>query len=126
MDKVVHFEVPADDIERAKKFYSSVFGWQMQDMPEMEYVIAHTVEVDEKMMPKESGAINGGIMKRSKAIKSPVIAMSVSSIDAYIQKIKNAGGKIVKPKVAIGSMGYYAYESDSEGNAIGLWENAKK
>ena len=64
MNKIVHFEIPFDDKEKAMKFYKDIFGWELNDMPEMNYVIAHTVKVDKKFMPKESGAINGGMYKR--------------------------------------------------------------
>jgi predicted enzyme related to lactoylglutathione lyase len=63
MDKVVHFEIPANDFERARKFYKSVFGWKMDAMPEMEYILTGTAPVDEYGMPTEPGAINGGMMK---------------------------------------------------------------
>ena len=54
MNKVVHFELPADNVERAKKFYKESFDWQMQDFPDMNYTTIKTVEIDEKMMPKET------------------------------------------------------------------------
>ena len=63
-NSVVHFEVPFDDKERAMKFYAEVFGWQMQDMPEMQYVIARTTETHDTQMIKNPGAINGGMYKR--------------------------------------------------------------
>ena len=66
MDKVVHFEIPVDDLKRAQNFYKIIFGWTIEPMPEMNYTILRTVEVDEKFMPKEKGAINGGMMKRDK------------------------------------------------------------
>jgi|SRR3972149_3134593 len=125
MDKVVHFEIPADDVKRAEKFYSSVFGWQTQSMPEMNYTIVRTVEVDKKQMPKEPGAINGGMTKRQGPLKSVVITISVDSIEASAKKISKAGGKMVGEKLKVGDMGFAAYFQDSEGNVIGLWQNAK-
>src|SRR5437762_3159941 len=123
MKKVVHFEIPADDVERAKKFYS-IFDWQLQDWPMADgsvYVGARTVEVDEKTyMPKEPGAINGGIVKRDQYVTTPQVTISVPSIDEYLEKVKTAGGKVVKEKVEIGGMGFYAYVNDSEGNLLGL------
>ena len=66
MDKVVHFEIPADDTGRAKKFYEDVFGWQINKvpMPGMDYSMVTTVETADKQMPKTAGAINGGLMAR--------------------------------------------------------------
>lgn len=129
MNKIVHFEIPVDDIERAKDFYS-IFGWQMEKYPMpdgSEYIGIRTVEVDETThMPKEAGAINGGMMKRSDVVKAPVLAVMVDSVDEALKKVEVAGGKMVMPKVEIGGMGYYAYVSDTEGNVVGLWENIKK
>jgi uncharacterized protein len=125
MDKVVHFEIPADNLDRAKKFYQTLFGWQVIDIPEMNYTIVHTVPVDEDNMPKESGGINGGLMKRSKPGEQPVIVINVSSVDEYLKKVEKAGGKTVMPKTRIGQMGQYARVTDPEGNVIGLWENLK-
>ncbi len=129
MDKVVHFEIPADDMERAKHFYGSIFGWEMADMPMpggMKYMGITTVPMDDKHMPKEPGAINGGMMQRSEAVRGPVFAINVSSVDDYVKKVEAAGGKVVMPKMEVGGMGYYAYVTDTESNVIGLWQDIKK
>ena len=123
MDKVVHFEIPVDDFARAKKFYS-IFGWDIMDFGN-DYVGVRTTPVDEKSMPKEPGAINGGMMKRSKEVKAPTVAIHVKSVDEYIKKVTKAGGKLIMPKIEIPGMGYYAYVSDTEDNVIGLWETIK-
>lgn len=97
MDKVIHFEVPADDVERAKKFYQSVFGWRIVPMPEMNYNILHTGPTDEKTgMMKETGFINGGMPKRQKPVMSPMITISVSSIDEAGKRISANGGNLVQ------------------------------
>src|SRR3990172_8740152 len=100
MNKVVHFEIPAENLDRANEFYRKIFGWQIKDasMDGMPYFIAYTVATDSKNMPMEAGAINGGLMKRSKDVHSPVFAIDVESVDEYIKKIKSAGGKVVMPK----------------------------
>ena len=127
MDKVVHFEIPFDDAARAQKFYSKVFGWNITSVPEMNYHMVHTVEIDENRMPKQAGAINGGMYKRDEnSAKSPVIVIDVASVDDYIKKIKKAGGKVVSGKRQVGDMGFYAQISDTEGNVIGIWEVIKK
>lgn len=127
MDKVVHFEIPFDDQERAKQFYSHVFGWQIVPMPEMNYVIARSVEVDENQMPKESGAINGGMFKRNEQMsKTPVLVLDVKSIDEKIQQVQANGGSVFMNKTPIGDMGFYAQIKDPEGNIIGLFETVKK
>jgi len=123
MDKVVHFEIPADNLVRAKKFYNTVFGWKMNEIPEMEYVMVGTVESDDDGMPKETGAINGGMLERQDPVKSPVITINVKNIDQAAEVIEKNGGKIVRPKMAVGDMGFAAYFKDTEGNVIGLWQN---
>ena len=129
MNGVVHFEIPVEDLPRARKFYG-LFGWALQDYPMpggMQYVGIRTTPVDEKThMPKEPGAINGGMMLRTEKIRSPVFAVNVRSVDEYVKKVEAAGGKVVSPKVEIGGMGYYAYVSDTEGNVLGLWEEIRK
>ncbi|MFQ5970627.1 MAG: VOC family protein [Nitrososphaerales archaeon] len=125
MDKVVHFEIPVDEVGRAQKFYKNIFGWSINQVPGMEYYMVNTVEVDEKHMPKEAGAINGGMFKRNAQGQSPIIVINVSSVDEYIKKVQEAGGKVVLPKQKVGDFGIYAQFSDTEGNILGLWQNLK-
>lgn len=125
MNSVVHFEVPADDLERAKKFYQSTFGWQLQDMPEMDYVLAETVEMGDDNLPKKPGAINGGLADRSGIIKHPSFSIDVEDIDTALEKIKASGGTVAREKMSVGPMGFNAYFTDTEGNLISLWQSAK-
>ena len=124
MDKVVHFELPADDVARAKNFYQSTFGWNILDVPEMNYVIVRTGEVDEKNMLKETGVINGGMLKKNAVVSAPSFAIDVKDIDAATAKVKAAGGTIVKEKVSVGDMGFIVYFKDTEGNVLSLWQSA--
>jgi len=125
MGKVVHFEIPADDVARAKQFYAGLFGWQMQDMGEEMngYIIAMTTPVDqESQLPLEPGAINGGLMKRSADTPSPVITIEVDGIDDALKQVDTGGGSTVQARTEIPGMGAFAYFKDSEGNVVGLWE----
>ena len=127
MDKVVHFEIPADNLKRAGKFYASVFGWKLEPAKGMEdqYHMIQTVDVDKKtMMPKEAGAINGGLMKRTGkgGDSTPVLVINVSSLDEYLKKAQKAGAKLVMEKQIVMGMGWYARVTDTEGNVIGIWE----
>ena len=130
MNKVVHFEIPADDLARAKTFYRQLFDWQVQDwtMPDGHvYVGVRTVEIDETTyVPKEPGAINGGIVQRSAVSRTPQVTVNVASIDEHLERVKGAGGQVLKGKTSVGDMGYYAYVSDTEGNLLGLWEEATR
>jgi predicted enzyme related to lactoylglutathione lyase len=123
MDKVVHFEIPFDDKQRAMKFYGDAFGWRLADMPQMSYVMATSVEVDDKYMPTERGAINGGLFQRPKEAPHPTIYVGVQSVDTAIEKVKKAGGTVVTPRTPIPGMGAFARIADTEGNVIGLFES---
>ena len=123
MPKVVHFEIPADDVTRAREFYGGVFGWQLQEMQEMDYTLVETVPVDqETQLPLEPGAINGGLMKRTAETPAPVLTVDVQSIDISLKEIEAAGGSTVQSRTEIPGMGAFAYFEDSEGNVVGLWE----
>jgi uncharacterized protein len=124
MDKVVHFEIPVDDLSRAKEFYGSVFGWELQTMDDMmNYTIARTTAIDDKQMPTEPGAINGGLMQRTTNTPAPVLTIGVESIDDALKQVEAAGGDVVQPKTEIPGMGSFAYAKDPESNVIGLWQN---
>jgi uncharacterized protein len=126
MSKVVHFEIPADDVDRAKDFYGSVFSWQLQTISMGEggdYTIAMTTPIDdESQLPTEPGAINGGMMQRTEQVPGPVITIEVDAIDDALQEIESRGGSSVTPRTAIEGMGAFAYFKDPEGNVMGLWE----
>ena len=124
--KVVHFEVPYDDGDRARAFYSGVFGWQLMEMPEMKYTLVTTGPSDMETGPTEPGFINGGMFERSDDFpgKGPNIVIDVASIEEASKKIEEAGGKVVQDKMAVGDMGFAAYFTDTEGNLMGLWETA--
>jgi uncharacterized protein len=124
MGGVVHFEIPADDQERARSFYSGAFGWKINPMPEMNYNTVTTTPTDEATgRPNEPGAINGGLMGREGELVNTVITVDVADIDATLKTVAELGGSVVLPKSAIPDMGFFAYFRDTEGNVLGLWEN---
>ena len=123
--RVVHFEVPFDDGDRARSFYKEIFGWQLQTMPEMGGYTLVTSGPSGDQGPSEAGFINGGILSRDQAATpGPVIVVDVDSIDASLEKIRGQGGSTVVGKTPVGDMGFAAYFKDPEGNVIGLWETA--
>ena len=123
-DKVVHFELPADNLERAQNFYRSAFDWSINTVPGMGYTIVQTTSSGKDGSPTEPGAINGGMLTRQAPIKSPVITIQVASIDDSLKQIEKLGGRVVRSKQPVGDMGFSAYFSDSEGNVLGLWQTA--
>lgn len=125
--RVVHFEIPFDDGDRARSFYRDAFGWDIQELPEMSYTMVASGPMAEDGTPTEPGFINGGMFQRDEwPASGPVIVVDVESIDAALDKIQTLGGAPVVPKQAVGDMGFAAYFRDPEGNVIGLWESAPR
>jgi predicted enzyme related to lactoylglutathione lyase len=123
--RVVHFEIPFDDGDRARSFYKDVFDWQVVQMPEMGgYTLVMTGPSGDAG-PTESGFINGGMLSREQgAASGPVVVIDVPSIDESLAKIGTLGGSTVVGKTPVGDMGFAAYFTDPEGNVVGLWETA--
>lgn len=122
--RVVHFEIPADDLDRAREFYRSAFGWELSAVPGMPYTIVRTVATDDEGMPTEPGAINGGMLQRQGPITGPVITIDVDDIDKALETVVARGGTTVLPRAAVGDMGFTGYFTDTEGNLLGLWQTA--
>ncbi len=122
--EVVHFEMPYDDEDRATAFYRDVFGWDTRSMPEMGYTTVATGPADPNGRPSTPGYINGGMLGRQEPITAPVITIAVDDIDVALVRIEEHGGSTLRPRHAVGDMGFSAYIADSEGNVVGLWENA--
>lgn len=123
-NKVVHFEIPFDDGDRARSFYGDVFGWQLMTMPEMDYTMVMTGPTDEQTGPTEAGFINGGMFERSDQFpgKGPTLVVDVTSVDDALSRVGDAGGSVVTGRTAVGDMGFTGYFTDTEGNLIGVWE----
>lgn len=120
--RVVHFEIPFDDQERAQTFYAEAFGWQIDPIPEIHYSIVQTGPVGEDGFPTESGYVGGGMLKRESPTDRPVITIDVDDIDTALAKIERLGGMTVLGRQDVGEMGWAAYFKDVEGNLMGLWQ----
>ncbi len=129
----MHFEIHADDVERAKKFYQEVFGWEMQQMGAEfgNYVVVLTGPSPEATSGKpidiHDWGINGGMMKRNApkpaegmSPMSFVCVVGVDDIDTYIEKARAAGGTEHMGKTPIPGVGIVAYYADTEGNLFGM------
>ena len=113
MPRVSHFEINADEPERAARFYKDLFGWEITKWEgPVEYWLIVTG-------PDTEPGINGGLMKRMPGA-STINTIVVDSVDNYLKKVKAAGGKTVMPKQTIPGIGYQAYVTDTEGNVFGL------
>jgi predicted enzyme related to lactoylglutathione lyase len=123
--RVVHFEIPYEDGDRAQRFYKDAFDWQLQSMPGMGYVLVTTGPTGDSG-PTEPGFINGGMLSRESApTGGPLVVVDVESIDEALQRIGELGGETVVGKQPVGDMGFSAYVKDTEGNVVGLWETAR-
>ena len=113
MSTIVHFEIPAEDLERAKKFYTELFGWKFEETP-MDYFLIST-----------SGEcpVDGGMMKRQHSQQQITNYIDVPSIDEYANKVTKLGGKVTVPKMPVPGMGYFAVCLDTENNVFALWES---
>jgi predicted enzyme related to lactoylglutathione lyase len=117
---IIHFEIPAEDAETLKQFYTGLFGWKIIKYPgPMEYWMIQTVPTDDKGMLLRPG-VNGGITKKERPEQKPVNYISVESIDDAIDKVTKLGGKIVTPKQEVSKVGWIATAADPEGNQIAL------
>lgn len=122
---VVHFEMPYEDANRVSKFYNDVFGWGMQLIPGDEmgnYITAQTAETDENRMVKRTGAINGGFFPKKKDFPAqvPSVVIAVKDIQAAMNNVAKAGGKVSGDPVEIPGIGKYVSIMDSEGNRVSL------
>ena len=121
MSNMVWFEIPADNVERAKKFYGGLFGWKIEQMPgSMEYWHLDTGGSDDTP--------DGGLMKRQSPQQGITNYIGVPSVDEFVAKVQKLGGKVCMPKTAVSQMGYFAICQDTENNMFGLWQmdrNAK-
>ncbi|GAA4473566.1 VOC family protein [Rhodococcus olei] len=123
--RVVHFEIPFGDGNRAREFYREAFGWTIVEVPELNYTTVSTGPVAETGMPSEPGYIGGGMFEREPSFPAgPVITIHVDSIDDAMAKITTLGGEPIGEKTTVGEMGFAAYFKDPEGNVMGLWETA--
>lgn len=120
--RVVHFEIPFDDGDRARKFYADAFGWNIQEYPEIHYSIVQTGDSDEKGFPTDKGYIGGGMVKRESPTDRPVITIDVADIDEALARIESLGGMAVLGRQNVGDIGYAAYFKDVEGNLMGLFQ----
>jgi predicted enzyme related to lactoylglutathione lyase len=114
MPRIVHFEIPTTNPKRSSDFYKKALGWKIKQWGKEQYWMVTTGADSEP-------GINGGIMPK-KDLKSTVNTVGVASVDKALKKILAAGGKVVRPKIAIPTMGWLAYCADPDGNVFGIME----
>ncbi|MFH0853408.1 MAG: VOC family protein [bacterium] len=122
MARVIHFEIHADDPDRAADFYSQVFDWEITKWEgTKDYLLVKTGEDNEP-------GINGAIFKRQgarsqdDAVIAYVCTIDISNLDGYIKRVKEHGGSLSLPKMAVPGVGWVAYCKDTEGNIFGMMQ----
>ncbi len=119
MPRVIHFEINADEPERAVKFYRDVFGWKVNKWEgPIEYWLINTGEENQP-------GIHGALMRRMNPSATTINTIDVPSVDDFTKRITNSGGKVISPKQAIPAIGYFAYCQDTEGNVFGVMQEDK-
>jgi predicted enzyme related to lactoylglutathione lyase len=115
MARVVHFEITADEPQRAIDFYAKVFDWKAQkwDGPQDYWLL----------MTGEGQGIDGGLMKRMPEFPGTVNSIDVSSVDEFSEKVIANGGEVYMPKMTLPGVGYMAYCTDTEGNIFGIFQS---
>jgi len=116
MPRVVHFEIPSDDPERATRFYGDLFGWQFQKWEGGQpYWLVSTGAQGEP-------GIDGGLLQRTPHSPGVVNTVDVPDLDAYVARVEQGGGRVVAPKMAVPGVGWLAYAQDPDGNTFGMMQ----
>ncbi|MDQ4067180.1 MAG: VOC family protein, partial [Thermoproteota archaeon] len=126
---IVHFEIPSDNLERTRKFYTELFGWKMEKMPgtgQQEYWMFSTTSNDKDSSNSGSGeqqrTVSGGTMQRQMPQEPIMIYIGVDSVTEYSNKVERLGGKVIKQKTEVPNYGWFAICTDTENNGFALWE----
>lgn len=122
---IVHFEIPADEPERAAKFYREMFGWNInrwENPGGIEYWMVETVATDAEGRPVRQG-VNGGLMRRMYPEQQPVNYIAVEDVDQTVAKAERLGAKVMMTKTPVPGMGWFAQLTDTEGNVIAVWQH---
>ncbi len=114
MPTIVHFESPADEIPRARRFYEGLFGWKFDQYAGTDYWSITT---------SGEHPVGGGLLKRRSPEHPVTNYVDVPSVDDYVRKVESLGGRLLMPKMAVPRMGWFAVCIDTEGTPFGLWQS---
>jgi predicted enzyme related to lactoylglutathione lyase len=123
VSRVVHFEIQADDVERAKTFYAAAFDWSFEDYGQFTDTPYWGIVTG----PEDEPGINGGLLQRpapapavAQGTNAFVCTVGVGDYDETERRILDAGGQVALPKMALGGMAWQGYYLDTEGNTFGI------
>jgi predicted enzyme related to lactoylglutathione lyase len=127
---IVHFEIPSDNLERTKKFYTDLFGWKIEKMPgtgQREYWTFPTTTNDNGGGSSNNDGgdqrmVTGGMLERQMPQEPIMIYIGVDSVTEYSNKVERLGGKVIKQKTEVPGYGWFAICTDTENNGFALWE----
>ena len=130
MPTIVHFEIPSDNLERTKKFYTDLFGWKIEKMPgtgQREYWTFPTTTNDNGGGSSNNDGgdqrmVTGGMLERQMPQEPIMIYIGVDSVTEYSNKVERLGGKVIKQKTEVPGYGWFAICTDTENNGFALWE----
>lgn len=128
MPTIVHFEIPSDNLERTKKFYTDLFGWKIEKMPgtdQREYWTFATTTNNKGGSNNGGGeqrTLSGGMLERQMPQEPIMIYIGVDSVTEYSNKVERLGGKVIKQKTEVPGYGWFAICTDTENNGFALWE----
>jgi predicted enzyme related to lactoylglutathione lyase len=133
MPTIVHFEIPSDNLERARKFYTELFGWKMEKMPgtdQKEYWMFSTTSSnrgddssgDAGGSSEQQRTVSGGMIERQMSQEPIMVYIGVDSVTEYSNKVERLGGKVIKQKTEVPGYGWFAICADTENNGFALWE----
>ena len=125
MPRIVHFELYADNVERAVRFYTDVFAWKIERWGDNPYWMITTGEADKP-------GINGGLLPRrgpppteGQAVNAFPCTIEVDDLDGTLAKALSAGGTLALPKMPVPGVGWLAYCKDTEGSIFGMMQPDK-
>ena len=120
MNILTHFEIPSNNLEKTKEFYSELFNWEFNFVEEMGYMM-FSIPSSEEPTP-----MGGGLVKSENGNNRIVNYITVENIDSDGEKIVELGGEIVVPKTPVPGMGWFIHFSDLDGNVMAIWQNGKE
>jgi predicted enzyme related to lactoylglutathione lyase len=134
MPTIVHFDIPSDNLERTKKFYTELFGWKMEKMPDTgqreDYWMFSTTTNDERGSSSggdgDQQTVSGGMMERQMPQEPIMIYIGVDSVTEYSNRVERLGGKVIKQKTEVPGYGWFTICTDTENNGFALWEAKTK
>ena len=124
MANIAFFQIPADNVDRARHFYHSLLGWKIgPTKTPMDPAMQASMQFQDIVTGDvKEGVMNMGLLYKRQMTEPIINFVTVDDIDRILKNVEKLGGRIMRPKEEIKTVGLVAIIQDSEGNAIGLWK----